>query len=63
MPVKDWEDLSDQWRTNLERLAEEFLSGEASVDPLANSCTFCGLQPLCRIDEQRQVDEQPVELS
>jgi probable DNA repair protein len=52
MPVKDWEDLTEQWRDNLERLAQEFLRGESSVNPLNNSCTFCGLQPLCRIDDQ-----------
>jgi ATP-dependent helicase/nuclease subunit B len=51
MPVKDWEDLTEQWQDNLERLAQEFLRGDSSVNPLNNSCTFCGLQPLCRIDE------------
>ena len=55
MPVKDWEDLCAQWRDNLERLADDFLRGEASVDPLSNSCTFCGLQPLCRVDEKQEI--------
>ncbi len=52
MPVKDWEDLTAQWRDNLERLAREFLAGEAQVDPLSSSsCTYCGLQALCRVGE------------
>jgi len=50
MPATDWESLNACWRENLERLAAEFLAGDARVDPLANdSCTWCGLQPLCRI--------------
>jgi probable DNA repair protein len=52
MPVKDWEDLAAQWQDNLERLAREFVSGDAQVDPLQNaSCTYCGLQALCRVGE------------
>jgi ATP-dependent helicase/nuclease subunit B len=52
MPVKDWEDLAAQWQDNLQRLASEFMSGDAEVDPLhATSCTYCGLQPLCRVGE------------
>jgi len=50
MPATDWESLNACWRDNLERLATEFLAGDARVDPLANdSCSWCGLQPLCRI--------------
>lgn len=52
MPVKDWEDLAAQWQENLQRLASEFMSGDAEVDPLhATSCTYCGLQALCRVGE------------
>ncbi len=52
MPAKDWEDLAAQWRDNLERLAKEFLAGDAQVDPLSpSSCTYCGLQALCRVGE------------
>ncbi len=53
MPVKDWEDLAAQWRDNLERLANEFVAGDARVDPLKDSsCTYCALQALCRVGEQ-----------
>ena len=50
MEADDWESLNERWRENLERLADEFVSGAAAVDPLAPaSCTWCGLQALCRI--------------
>jgi len=53
MPVKDWEDLAALWRGNLERLAREFVAGDAQVDPLKDSsCNYCGLQPMCRVGEQ-----------
>jgi ATP-dependent helicase/nuclease subunit B len=50
--AKDWAELNEQWRSTLERLARKFVAGEAQVDPLTpSSCTWCGLQPLCRIDD------------
>lgn len=52
MPAKDWEDLTALWQDNLERLAKEFLAGEAQIDPLSSSsCTYCGLQAFCRVGE------------
>jgi len=52
MPVKDWEDLAGRWRDDLERLAREFIAGQAQVDPLKDSsCNYCGLQALCRVGE------------
>jgi probable DNA repair protein len=59
----DWESLNEYWRANLERLAAEFVAGRAGVDPLAAaSCTWCGLQPLCRVgaaDPGEQEGELP----
>jgi hypothetical protein len=42
----------------LERLAGEFASGHAAVDPKQRpqTCRECDLQPLCRVHER---DEQP----
>lgn len=55
-PVEDWEALNGQWRENLLRLAAAFVAGEASVDPLSgSSCTWCGLQPLCRVDREEEL--------
>jgi ATP-dependent helicase/nuclease subunit B len=48
---EDWSALNEYWRENLEQLAQSFVDGAAAVDPLsASSCTWCGLQSLCRID-------------
>ena len=51
MQADDWQSLNERWRENLERLAQAFVAGDAAVDPLAPaSCTWCGLQSLCRIN-------------
>jgi probable DNA repair protein len=58
MDAKDWASLNEQWQENLERLAHEFIAGKADVDPLgSSSCTWCGLQPLCRVDFQSETAE------
>lgn len=50
MDASDWQALNQRWREHLEALAQAFVAGEAAVDPLtAASCTWCGLQPLCRV--------------
>ncbi len=36
--------LLRQWRGQVERLAREFLRGEAQVDPLVDACRRCHLQ-------------------
>ncbi|MEZ5503092.1 MAG: PD-(D/E)XK nuclease family protein [Halioglobus sp.] len=51
MNVLDWDSLHEIWHRTVERLAREFMGGQAQVDPLgSSSCNGCGLQPLCRID-------------
>lgn len=48
-----WEALNARWADALQALAQAFVDGEAQVDPLsASSCTWCGLQSLCRVDRQ-----------
>lgn len=50
--VEDWHAQLDEWRVNLERLADEFCAGEAWVDPKqANTCQYCDLHSVCRVDE------------
>jgi ATP-dependent helicase/nuclease subunit B len=47
----DWPTLNQRWREILERLATEFVAGEAQVDPVTSSaCDSCGLQSLCRVE-------------
>jgi probable DNA repair protein len=50
----DWEDLLAAWRRELERLAAEFASGRAPVDPKdpPRTCEYCEIGPLCRIAER-----------
>jgi ATP-dependent helicase/DNAse subunit B len=45
--------MRDAWQEALLHLAEEFLRGEASVDPKhgAETCKYCPLPGLCRIAE------------
>jgi probable DNA repair protein len=51
--VQVWSELGNYWRNTLECLASSFVAGDAPVDPLtASSCTWCGLQPLCRIGDR-----------
>lgn len=49
--VEDWDALQAHWSRVLEGLAQEFLAGKATVDPLdqRKTCSFCGLEALCRI--------------
>jgi probable DNA repair protein len=41
------------WREKIEQLAEDFMAGRAQVDPrdFPKTCERCGLQSLCRIQE------------
>lgn len=47
-----WEAQLVAWRTELERLAQEFAHGVAAVDPMPGACEYCDLKPLCRIHER-----------
>ncbi len=48
-----WVDFQENQRRVLTRLAEEFLSGQAQVDPKeGKTCLQCDLQALCRIHTQ-----------
>jgi ATP-dependent helicase/nuclease subunit B len=51
-----WAGQRDQWRETVGRLAEEFRSGHAVVDPGPKACEFCDFKPLCRINETRDSD-------
>jgi ATP-dependent helicase/nuclease subunit B len=50
-PPQDWDTLQDYWRQSLQQLAHDFMAGKALVDPVdaRNTCTWCGLESLCRI--------------
>ena len=42
------------WRFTLTRLAERYVAGDASVDPLPHECTTCHLSTFCRINDLRR---------
>jgi ATP-dependent helicase/nuclease subunit B len=49
-----WDDLVEGWRRELAALGQGFASGDARVAPKHGdeTCQFCGMQPLCRINER-----------
>lgn len=56
--VRDWTELTDHWRRQLDELASEFLSGTAAVLPREKRvCDYCHLQALCRIHERKAMEE------
>jgi probable DNA repair protein len=50
--ISSWESLNNFWRERLQMLADEFLAGEAAVEPQPAACDWCGLAPLCRVDRE-----------
>jgi hypothetical protein len=53
---QDWEELMHHWQFTLTRLAEKYVAGEATVDPLPLACVHCHLSTFCRIDERLRSD-------
>ena len=49
-----WDSLVEGWRRELAALGQGFAIGDARVDPKhgEDTCQFCGMQPLCRINER-----------
>jgi len=47
----DWPALLAHWRTVLTALAEKYVAGAATVDPLPQECRTCHLSTLCRVHE------------
>jgi len=47
----DWQALLAHWRTVLTALAENYVAGVATVDPLPQECRTCHLSTLCRVHE------------
>lgn len=49
---QDWSDQIKLWQTQIRKMVDEFASGVASVTPQDpnQSCSYCDLQPLCRVE-------------
>lgn len=54
----DWDSLLHHWRFTLTRLAEHYVAGDASVDPLPQECATCHLSTLCRIHELAMIERE-----
>lgn len=54
-PMSEADDLValyNEWQDELARLATDYAKGIALIDPKnTKSCLYCGLQPVCRIDQ------------
>jgi len=50
----DWLTVICTWQQTLEKLATDFIAGKAEVNPkqYPQTCTYCSLRSLCRIDEK-----------
>lgn len=55
----DWVALTNYWTFSLTRLAERYVAGEASVDPLPFECTTCHLSTFCRINDLALTEPEP----
>ncbi|MGO8717600.1 MAG: PD-(D/E)XK nuclease family protein [Acidobacteriaceae bacterium] len=60
---EEMQQQQDEWRATLTRLAEDFRSGVAVVDPKKGNetCRYCAQGLLCRIRETEEVLEESVE--
>ena len=52
---QDWDELLQDWKERLGKLALEFMQGQARVDPESpNACRQCDLESICRVFETGQ---------
>lgn len=56
--------IQDEWESALLALAEDFLRGEAAIDPKygAKTCEYCPMPGLCRVAESRNPLEEEAEV-
>jgi probable DNA repair protein len=53
---ENWQQLVSEWQVVLDDLADDFMAGNALVDPVAyNTCDHCDLHSLCRINERLEL--------
>jgi ATP-dependent helicase/nuclease subunit B len=57
--LKDgWDEFVQSAVVEVERIANEFVSGYAAVDPLKGACQYCQIKPFCRVNESAGDDEE-----
>jgi len=59
--MSDWAELLVFWRQQIDQLAEDFVAGEAVVQPydLTKSCQYCDLSGICRIQDASMKQRTP----
>ena len=56
--VVDWPLHEARWGELMQRLADEFLRGEAAVAPRdAATCRYCARQALCRVGDVPELED------
>jgi ATP-dependent helicase/nuclease subunit B len=58
--AEQWPELIGAWRRSLTTLADNFISGEARVDPASGACRYCDLASVCRVRQLQQDKRQRV---
>ena len=53
---QQWADQLTHWKRVLQSLSDEFVAGDARVNPTKDACNYCDLTSLCRINEQTIVE-------
>ncbi|PHS71312.1 MAG: DNA helicase [Cycloclasticus sp.] len=51
----DWDSQMAYWKDVLGGLSDEFVAGDARVNPTKKACDYCDLTSLCRINEQGEL--------
>ncbi|MGI8961211.1 MAG: PD-(D/E)XK nuclease family protein [Bryobacteraceae bacterium] len=57
----DWQSFMQTSRQNIERITHSFVEGFAVVHPLKGACAYCGMKPLCRVNESKQREQEDQE--
>jgi probable DNA repair protein len=55
---KDWDAYLASARLTVEKLAHDFVSGAAAVDPIKGACAYCGVKAFCRVNESGLQQEE-----
>jgi ATP-dependent helicase/nuclease subunit B len=57
--LKDgWDAFLHKADLEVERIANQFVSGYAAVEPLRGACQYCRVKPLCRVNESVAGEEE-----
>jgi ATP-dependent helicase/nuclease subunit B len=56
---KGWDTYLRTAQAEVHRIALEFVSGHAAVEPLRGACQYCRIKPLCRVNESCGGEQEP----